>query len=214
MILPLIHSKKTFSSHLSTSLGEIQLKGPMTEEELKQYPLHSRLDSFRRANQQHQALIEIANLEEGRVNVAISEKVIIGYVTFLHPPDPIERWSTFYMENLLELGAIEIAPSYRGIGLGSKLIELSVTDPFMENYIIISTEYYWHWDLNNSKLSVWDYRKIMEKMMFAGGLTPPAPPTNDPEIMAHPANCLMVRIGKNVREKDRKLFDQLRFLNA
>ena len=83
-------------------------------------------------------------------------------------------------------------------------------DKFIQNYIIISTEYYWHWDLNGTKLSIWEYRKVMEKMMAAGGLDPA--PTDDPEIISHPANCLMVRIGKNVSEELVKRFDTLRFL--
>ena len=37
----------------------------------------------------------------------------------------------------------------------------------MEDYIIITTEYYWHWDLKGTGLNVWEYRKIMEKMMNA-----------------------------------------------
>ena len=67
----------------------------------------------------------------------------------------------------------------------------------MEDYIIISTEYYWHWDLKGTGLDVWQYRKIMEKMMAAGGLEPAA--TDDPEICSHPANCLMVRDRKTRR---------------
>lgn len=83
-------------------------------------------------------------------------------------------------------------------------------DDYMENYIIISTEYYWHWDLDGTRLSVWDYRKVMEKMMAAGGLLPA--PTDDPEIISHPANCLMVRTGSSVPEASVKQFDELRFL--
>jgi acetoin utilization protein AcuA len=47
-------------------------------------------------------------------------------------------------------------------------------------------------------------------MMAAGGLSPA--PTDDPEIISHPANTLMVRIGKNVSEESVKRFDKLRFL--
>ena len=81
----------------------------------------------------------------------------------------------------------------------------------MENYIVFSTEYYWHWDLEGSGLNVWEYRKVMEKVMAAGGLKPL--PTDDPEIMSHPANSLVVRIGKNVPKESREKFDELRFLD-
>src|SRR5699024_9667086 len=65
-------------------------------------------------------------------------------------------------------------------------------------------------DLEGTQLNIWQYRKIMEKMMSHGGLTPA--PTDDPEIISHPANCLMVRIGNNVCEESIKQFDTLRFL--
>lgn len=114
------------------------------------------------------------------------------------------------MEDLIELGAVEIIPKYRGSGIASSILKVSIMDDYMENYILISTEYYWHWDLEGTRLSIWNYRKVMEKMMAAGGLLPA--PTDDPEIISHPANCLMVRIGKNVPEESIKQFDKLRFL--
>ena len=77
------------------------------------------------------------------------------------------------------------------------MLKTAFADPAMENYIVISTEYYWHWDLKGTGLSVWEYRKVMEKVMGSVGNESGLPPT-DPEITAHPANCLMARIGKNV----------------
>ena len=87
-------------------------------------------------------------------------------------------------------------PLFRDTGVGKSLLKVSMMDDAMEDYIIITTEYYWHWDLKGTGLNIWDYRKVMEKMMNAGGLQWYA--TDDPEICSHPANCLMVRIGKRV----------------
>ncbi|MGP4041559.1 GNAT family N-acetyltransferase [Gracilibacillus sp. D59] len=205
----MIHEKLYQALIIDTKATRIHIEGPVSSEKLSELTIHESLTAFRPPNEQLEALKEIANLPEGRILIATVNQEIIGYVTFLHP-DPIERWSKYPKENILELGAIEIAPQFRGNKLGSRLIETSMNDENMENYIIISTEYYWHWDLNYSELSVWDYRKIMEKMMKAGNLYPA--PTNEPEIMAHPANCLMVRIGKNVTKEDEELFKKLRFL--
>lgn len=74
------------------------------------------------------------------------------------------------MENLIELGAIEVIPAFRGHSVGKTLLAVSMMDPQMEKYIIITTEYYWHWDLKGTNKDVWEYRKMMEKMMNAGGL--------------------------------------------
>ena len=90
--------------------------------------------------------------------------------------------------------------------MGKTLFEVSMMDDAMEDYIIITTEYYWHWDLKGTGLNVWEYRKMMEKMMKAGGLEYSA--TDDPEISSHPANCLMARIGKRVDQESIEQFDQ------
>jgi len=201
---------KTYHSMVQQADGEqVIIEGPLPASELKQYEFHQDSIAFRPAHKQYEALLKIADFPEGRIIIARTEDTIIGYVTYLYP-DPLERWSTFNMKDLIVLGAIEVIPEFRGVGVASNLLEVSMMDSFMENYIIISTEYYWHWDLKGTNLSIWEYRKVMEKMMAAGGLTPAA--TDDPEIISHPANCLVVRIGKNVPEKSIKQFDELRFL--
>ena len=203
------HTKTFYSKTLKTGNGTITLEGPLSANELKKYHFHEHLVAFRPPKKQFEALIDIADFPEGRIIIARTEDTIIGYVTYLHA-DPLERWSTFKMEDLIILGAIEVIPEYRGVGTASSLLKVSMMDEYMENYIIISTEYYWHWDLDGTNLSIWNYRKVMEKMMAAGGLKPA--PTDDPEIISHPANCLMVRIGKNVPESSIQQFDKLRFL--
>ncbi len=91
------------------------------------------------------------------------------------------------------------------------MLELSMLDNAMEDYIIITTEYYWHWDLKNSGLDVFEYKKIMQKMMAAGGMEVFS--TDDPEITSHPANCLMARIGKRITNDQIQAFDNIRFQN-
>ncbi|MEC5421905.1 GNAT family N-acetyltransferase [Virgibacillus sp. C22-A2] len=203
------HTKEYHSLTRPTSSGIITIEGPLPSAKLKKYHFHEQLTAFRPPDKQFEAVLSIADFPEGRIIIARTEDTIIGYVTYLYP-DELERWSEFNMEDLIELGAIEVVPEYRGARIASGLLEVSMMDSFMENYIVISTEYYWHWDLERTELSIWNYRKVMEKMMGAGGLLPA--PTDDPEIISHPANCLMVRIGKNVSEDSIKRFDTLRFL--
>jgi acetoin utilization protein AcuA len=204
------HKKTYYAKELETATGALVIEGPISSEQLRSYHFHEGLVAFRPSSQQHKALIEIADLPEGRIIIAHHNETIVGYATFLHP-DPLERWSEMKMDDLIELGAIEVISSFRGASVGKNLLRLSMMDDAMENYIIITTEYYWHWDLKGTGLDVWDYRKMMEKMMTAGGLSYFS--TDDPEICSHPANCLMVRIGKNVPSKSIEKFDQLRFMN-
>ncbi|MCM3717962.1 GNAT family N-acetyltransferase [Fictibacillus phosphorivorans] len=204
------HNKTYNCVALKTSHGTITVEGPVSAETLNGFHFHEDLKAFRPANEQKKAVTEIAKLDEGRIIIARNKDTVIGYVTYVYP-DPLERWSEGKMENLLELGAIEVIPDYRNFKVGKTLLKVSMMDDAMEDYIIITTEYYWHWDLKGTKLSVWDYRKIMEKMMNAGGLQYMA--TDDPEISSHPANCLMVRIGKRVDLDSVQQFDRIRFKN-
>ncbi|MEK4246365.1 GNAT family N-acetyltransferase [Psychrobacillus sp. FSL K6-2684] len=203
--------KKVFNSiEKETKHGTIVIEGPVPSEDLANLTFHEELIAFRNPVQQHKAIIEIAKLPEGRIIIVRDKNMIVGYCTFLHP-DPLERWSQGNMENLIELGAIEVIPKFRGTGVGKELLRVSMMDDAMEDYITITTEYYWHWDLKGTGLNVWEYRKMMEKMMMAGGLEYYA--TDDPEISSHPANCLMAKIGSRVDNESIQQFDQLRFMN-
>ncbi|WP_432358060.1 GNAT family N-acetyltransferase [Sporosarcina sp. UB5] len=206
----MIHRKTYNAMEFQHKNGSLVIEGPIPGKELATFEFHEHLVAFRPPEQQHKALIEIADLPEGRIIIVSDNNQIVGYVTYLYP-DPLERWSKGKMKNLIELGAIEVIPKYRGGGVGKALLELSMMDDAMEDYIIITTEYYWHWDLKGTKLNVWEYRKVMEKMMNAGGLEYYA--TDDPEISSHPANCLMARIGKRVDKESIQQFDSLRFMN-
>ncbi|WP_107727741.1 GNAT family N-acetyltransferase [Desmospora activa] len=202
------HRKKYYAETLPASEGDLVVEGPVLPDRLKYYSFHEGLVAFRPPEEQQEALIGIAGLAEGRIIIARTANEIVGYVTYLHP-DPLEHWSKGNMEDLLELGAIEVAAPYRKYGVAKALLGVSFRDPYMENYIVISTEYYWHWDLKGTGLSVWEYRRVMEKVMSSAGLEWVA--TDDPEITAHPANCLMARFGKHVPQSSVEKFDRLRF---
>ncbi|QSF47010.1 GNAT family N-acetyltransferase [Paenibacillus tianjinensis] len=187
---------------------EIIISGPMSPAVLQSLDIHRDLDAFRKPREQLDALIEISGLPEGRVITAVTDNILIGYVTF-HYPDELELWSQGGMSDLIELGAIEVADAYRGGGLGKLLIATAFEREQLENCIVFTTEYYWHWDLKGSGLDVWAYRKMMENLMKTVDMVWYA--TDDPEICSHPANCLMVRIGREVPMSSQETFDRVRF---
>jgi acetoin utilization protein AcuA len=210
VVIVLEHVKTYNAMEIKHKNGDIIIEGPISASDLESLEFHEDLVAFRPPTQQHKALVEIAGLPEGRILIVRDMNTVVGYVTYLYP-DPLERWSQGNMKNLIELGAIEVIPKFRGGGVGKSLLRVSMMDDAMEDYIILTTEYYWHWDLKGTKLNVWEYRKIMEKMMNVGGLEYYA--TDDPEICSHPANCLMARIGKRVNQDSVQQFDSLRFMN-
>ena len=205
------HKKTYYSLTHMTSKGKIVIEGPVIFYDLNKYIFSHDLSTFRSAQKQYQMLLTMSQTTTGRVIIARANDQIIGYVTF-GSPDPLERWSTFNMPQILMLGGIEVSPRYRHLKIASHLLTTSMMDQNVENYIIISTEYYWHWDLQGTQLNVWEYREVMEKVMAAGGFKRMS--TDDQEILSHPANCLMVRIGKNVNKETIERFNQLRFLRT
>ncbi|MFD2670235.1 GNAT family N-acetyltransferase [Marinicrinis sediminis] len=202
------HSKREQQKAYTAKGQTFHIEGPLPAHTLATYSMHADLQAFRPPEDQHEALLEIADLAEGRIIIARLDHVIVGYVTF-HYPDELERWSEADIAELIELGAIEVAPAYRSFGLGKQMLKLAAADKQLEDYIVFTTEYYWHWDLQGSQLSVWDYRKMMEKLMKNMDMIWYA--TDDPEICAHPANCLMVRVGSHVRQEAIEAFDRIRF---
>lgn len=205
------HRKTYHCLTYATSKGKIIIEGPATFDQLKAYTFSDDLSIFRPPPKQYNALLSTSQTKTGRVIIARLNNLIIGYVIY-GSPDPLERWSIFNMPHILMLGGIEVSPNYRHHKIASHLLEVSMLDHYMENYIILSTEYYWHWDLKGTQLNVWDYREVMEKVMKAGGLKRMS--TDDPEILSHPANCLMVRIGRYVSDETVEQFNKLRFLRT
>ncbi|MGO3049200.1 N-acetyltransferase [Staphylococcus casei] len=202
---------KTYQSqtyHLDE--GTFVIEGPISRTKLDSMTFDEGLNAFRPPIDQFEAVKEISELDEGRIFVLHHEQHIVGYVTY-HYPDPLERWSTGNLAYLIELGAIEISLPYRRLKLGSELIKISLSADEYEDYIVLTTEYYWHWDLKNSKLDVYEYKKLMQKLMGYGGLEIFA--TDDPEITSHPANCLMARIGSRISIEQLQAFDNIRYMN-
>lgn len=206
----MLHTKTFQQKTISKNNHEIVIEGPVPYDTLRQYTFDSSLTAFRPPKDQFEALLEISELTEGRIIIARDDTHIIGYVTY-HYPDPMERWSDGNLPYILELGAVEVALPYRSMGLGKHMIQLTMLDDYMENYIVITTEYYWHWDLKNSGLDVYEYKDLMIRLMAKAGFE--VYQTNDPELTAHPANTLMARKGKNITDDQMIEFDKIRFKN-
>lgn len=189
-----------------TSKGPVEIEGPVGEAYLHSLKMDKQLKNFRPADRQREALMEIANLNHGRVYIARHQNTIVGYTT-LHRPSQYARW--YRHPRVLELGCIEVSPSWRGCGLGKTLLAAAFSQPFIENFIIITTEYYWHWDIEASGLNVRSYQKMLTNLFGSVGFERRY--TDDPEIMAHPANVLMVRFGSRVGREDLIAFKRLLF---
>jgi acetoin utilization protein AcuA len=199
---------KNVTRTIHTPEGDLQICGVTSAEVLEKLGIDLLLRSFRPAKRQKEALIEISGLDEGKVVSAQLNGELVGYVTF-HPPDEFERWSAG-PKHVLELGAIEVSPKLRKVGLARKMLEVAFQDSTMENYVVLATEYYWHWDLEGTGMQIWEYREMMRRLMEHVGLV--VQDTDETEITSHPANMLMVRYGNHLHKKTITEFEQLLFL--
>ena len=189
---------------LKTSLGEVLVEGPAQAATLEKLYLNEKLTNFRPPERQKEALMTISKMPEGMIYIARHGLEIIGYVTF-HYPDRYSRWSKH--PQVLELGGIEISPDWRKCGIGVALLKEAFTNPVMENHIVVTIEFCWHWDLKRTGLEIFEYQRMLARLFGSVGLEKRL--TDDPDITEHPANVLMVRVGKNVHINDRMLFESM-----
>ena len=188
--------------------GELTIRNATTAAELEEMDIDLMLKAFRPAKRQKQALVGISSLPDGKVVTAELRGEIVGYVTF-HPPDEFERWASG-PDVILELGAIEVSPKVRKYGVARKMLEVAFEDEAMENYLVLSTEYYWHWDMEGTGMQIWEYHEVMRRLMEHIGMK--VIDTDEEEITSHPANMLMVRYGRNLSPSRIQEFESILFL--
>lgn len=186
--------------------GIVVLEGPVADKTIEGLTMNDKLSNFRPPEKQKKALAEISQLPKGMVYIARHENEIIGYITF-HEPDEYTRWIKH--PRVLEMGAIEVSEDWRRCRVAQNLLKFAFSNPELENYIVITMEFCWHWDVRETGLDIWDYQRMLSKLFGSVGLE--KVPTDDPDILEHPANVLMARFGKNVSQEDRMLFEQMTF---
>ena len=196
---------KAIASHfISTGKGPVFIGGPMDERFLHPMKFDPGLDVFREAPEQKKALRRVASMAGGLVFVATHAGIVIGYVT-VHPPDEHSRWKAH--PKILELGAIEVSRAWRGRGIGKLLLRTLAEQDILEDRIVISMEYYWHWDMKGAGLDLQNYRLMLLKFFGACGFQNRW--TDDPDIACHPANLFMVRAGGRITREDNLEFERL-----
>lgn len=176
-------------------------------------PLHisPALDMFRPPQKQQAALVDIAQDAATDplccVSMARDGEALVGYASF-HPPTDVETWGDDETGQLVELGAVEVDPSYRGQRLAQRLLEASLAGGRFDHTVVFATMYVWHYDLKRTAMTPYQYKRMLERLYRGIGMEPFR--TSDPEIRADPANQLMARVGPTCPEHVRAEFDRLR----
>lgn len=179
---------------VETAKGQISFRAGVPGHELASLTMDPSLRMFRPAEEQKAALIRIAAMPNGVVVTACDGNTIIGYAT-LHPTNTDSRWATSGLP-IIELGALEVSAAWRFMRIGRNLLEVAFASDAYEDWLVVSTEYAWHWDLEATRLTVWQYRKLL--LAILANVSFVVVPTDDPEVRNHPANMLTLRCGSRV----------------
>jgi acetoin utilization protein AcuA len=165
------------------------------------------MNAFRPGREQQRALVEIAADDRCCVTVAAAGERLVGYVAF-HPPTEVETWGEDRTGRIVELGAVEVHPEWRGALLAQRLLRASFESGRFEETVVFAAMYVWHYDLKRSGLSDFAYRRMLERLYASVGME--RMPTSDPEVRSNAANALMVRFGSRCPSEVRAEFERLR----
>jgi acetoin utilization protein AcuA len=191
----------TVKRKVTTPLGKLEIKGPVSSKLLSASHLTDGLCCFRQPCRQKQALIELADQPDGMVFTASLADKIISYVTFQKPDYP--WWINRCFPRLIELGSIETDPTWRKMGLGNTLLDSVFKNKdfsYFEDYVVMAAHFVQSWDLKTTGLTTWAYRQFMIDFFAKYNFT--TWETVDPEIREHPSNILLARIGSNLSSAD------------
>jgi len=154
-----------------------------------------------------ESLARKARAPDANVVLTLSpEETIIGFAVLAYP-DPDERWVRVGEKVMMEVMVIEVSRPWRGRGLAKAQLELLLDHPLLEDRIIYMVGYSWTWDLEG--MAPMTYRDMMIRLFSHFGFQ--VFQTNEPNVMMHPENLFMARIGANISEETVRRFKMVRF---
>lgn len=157
---------------------------------------------------EHQLLLSLASRPENRIALAYTAAgAIIGQVTLA----PLDAWWQG-IGNALEI-AVEVSPQWRKLGVAHALLSLALEFETVEEYLIIGLGLSWHWDYEGLGMSRFHYREMIARLFAAHGFAEYL--TSEPNIRMDPANVLVARLGRQVREEQmNRFFERLLHLET
>lgn len=211
-LLPILKKLKTETVTLPTEKGAVHLAAPCQADLLQALTVDHGIGVFGHyapsaAALQKQALVKVARMEGGKVVAAYTdEKRVVGYIAF-HPPDPRTRFGQLTSEGVVELGGIEVARGWRGLGIAKRMLELAFAGGGFEDKIVFASGYRWCWDLQGTDMEVGRYRRMMQSLFERHGFR--AFVTDEPNIAEDPLNLFVVRVGRRVSKARLRSFQAL-----
>lgn len=168
---------------------------------------YTKYAGYRSIVSKKETLIKAALQPDTNVTVAFTpDGKIVGF-GILEYARPGERWQRVGDRIMMEVSVIEMGRPWRSLGISGKILELLVDHPLREEKIFYMVGYSWTWDLEG--ISAMDYRNMLIGIFSHQGFQ--TFQTNEPNVMMHPENLFMARIGKYISESIQEKFKQVRF---
>src|SRR5215467_12696869 len=148
---------------------------------------------------EHELLLKLASQSENRLTLAYTASgKIVGQATLA----PLDGWWQG-IEKAYEV-AVEVSPTYRNLGVAHQLLSLALDFDSVEEYLIIGLGLSWHWDYPGLGISRFQYRELIARLFAAHGFAEYM--TSEPNIRMDPANILVARLGRSLREESMNRF--------
>jgi hypothetical protein len=179
--------------------------------EVNDHPVHSTgwlefLRSWRRKAKARQCF-KRCTCNRVRSTRFVGQEIIgFGVLTY---PGADERWAKLNSHIMMEVQAIEVSRDWRSAGVGRNIIEMLMSYPQIEEKIAYMVGYSWTWDLDRTKKTTQQYRRMLIKLFEPFGFLEYQ--TNEPNLCLKSENIFMGRVGDRVSKEIRNKFKWLRF---
>ena len=144
----------------------------------------------RRPEREHQLLLTLARQSDTRLTLAYTAtSKIVGQATLA----PVHAWWQG-IGKAYEI-AVEVSSGWRKLGIAHQLLSLALDFASLEEYLILSSGFSWHWDYKELGMTRFQYRAMIDKLFAAHGFVEYL--TSEPNIRMDPANILLARLGSH-----------------
>jgi GNAT superfamily N-acetyltransferase len=140
---------------------------------------------------------------QARLTLAVAEGFIVGRAAVAQS---FGRWAT--LSRVREYG-IEVVRDWRRTGVGARLAEAALTDPRVEQEILLAFALPAAWDIEHARLSRGEYGRLLAEQAGTHGFRPSS--TDEPEVMFQAGAALLVRRGARVPGRAVAAFERARY---
>jgi acetoin utilization protein AcuA len=207
-----MHEKHNEDKRVKGTAATATIRSFCCPEDIRQFTFDPQFSShaqYRSLYTRRKSLEEKAGQPDASVTLAlVDERVIVGFGVLAYP-DQDERWAELEPQVMMEVKAIETSRDWRSRGVAKRILGMLLDHPLVEDKIVYMVGYSWTWDLDGTKKTAQQYRRMLIGLFEPFGFVEYQ--TNEPNICLKPENVFMGRIGDNVSPEARNGFKWLRF---